>query len=401
MNSTWWNGSCSGWRRRLHLLCMTVCLQVFFFSKWTEAAERVCVSKKGPCIRAFIDTKEPTLCTFNISFLTPTSAIVLPAFGFGETMANASIFMVKKNEKSWIAQSFLSTGYTMPTLTEPSLVTMVGTTTKEEWTHVVFKRPLISPIQGHFSIENKNQNMVYALFDNEYSSGHGEKKGTFLYNAFSTNTKIRFLQEDGASTLSLFKMIHAICMATAWSICSFSGAFIARYMKHILSTAWFKLHILFFTLVLLLSVGGFVTIFLEKKGKGVPHFTTPHGKFGLSILIGMVVQFILGIVIDRLFSAQRRKIPFRDKLHWFLGYIMILAGAACVIYGHIIINASTILYLAINAGVIVLGFFAFAFGEYQYGQQHDTPFPPSHSYSNKMRNASKTHSGNPYKHNSF
>ena len=52
--------------------------------------------------------------------------------------------------------------------------------------------------------------------------------------------------------------------------------------------------------------------------------------------IGIIAQSILGVVIDRLFSPNRKSIPWYDKAHWYLGRGLFLFSFITIIFGFIL-----------------------------------------------------------------
>ncbi|KAJ3318443.1 DOMON domain-containing protein frrs1L [Boothiomyces sp. JEL0866] len=105
--------------------------------------------------------------------------------------------------------------------------------------------------------------------------------------------------------------VHGCLMFFAWSVCPTIGIFIARYFKK-LGHLWFLLHVGLAITTTLCTIVGFLLIFLYYTP---PHFSGSdfmngsHTRWGLFILIGMVMQVVLGVASDRLFSPSRTKIP--------------------------------------------------------------------------------------------
>eukprot|EP00834_Sanchytrium_tribonematis_P007906 NODE_801_length_3816_cov_0.708905.p3 type:complete len:138 gc:universal NODE_801_length_3816_cov_0.708905:476-63(-) len=51
-----------------------------------------------------------------------------------------------------------------------------------------------------------------------------------------------------------------------------------------------------------------------------------HVLFGVLSLILMICQIGLGFYIDKKYNPTRKYVPTRDKLHWTIGYSLILIG---------------------------------------------------------------------------
>lgn len=113
-------------------------------------------------------------------------------------------------------------------------------------------------------------------------------------------------------------IIHGILMFVAWYLLCSSGIFVARFMKARLGIWWFRVHFGLFGLAILLTVTGFVIIYMGESW----HFHTLHSYIGLFILIFSFCQGLLGIGIDRLFNPNRESIPWYDKAHWWLGRVL-------------------------------------------------------------------------------
>jgi hypothetical protein len=118
--------------------------------------------------------------------------------------------------------------------------------------------------------------------------------------------------------------IHGIMMFIAWGVFPFIAIYIARFMKHI-GHRWYLLHsgIMLTTFVLTL-----VALFLIVLYKPPPHVNDPHAVFyflikaiGVLVVIGMLLQVILGFVTNALYDPERKSIPIQDTAHWWLGSV--------------------------------------------------------------------------------
>ena len=88
------------------------------------------------------------------------------------------------------------------------------------------------------------------------------------------------------------------------------------------------------------------------------------------------LQLISGFTINYLFDPARLSIPFRDKLHWWVGRVTLLfswavAGTGISLYSTLIENADVALGVYIGYMVLVAG--SFILFEFRLGQSHDLP----------------------------
>jgi Eukaryotic cytochrome b561 len=79
-----------------------------------------------------------------------------------------------------------------------------------------------------------------------------------------------------------------------------------------------------------LSIGSVISMYLYSSS---PHFHSPHGIFGLLVVISMMVQISLGIAADYLYDPYRTRVPIIDKVHWWTGRLVIPAAYINVILG--------------------------------------------------------------------
>jgi hypothetical protein len=119
-------------------------------------------------------------------------------------------------------------------------------------------------------------------------------------------------------------LIHAWLMWIAWILFSCAGIFTARYLKSVFPDYWFPIHKFFMGIgSVLVSLIAFIILYLYKTP---PHFSSTHEKIGLSILVFMIAEAVLGWIIDKLYDPARLFIPLRDKVHWWFGRsILVLA----------------------------------------------------------------------------
>lgn len=84
-----------------------------------------------------------------------------------------------------------------------------------------------------------------------------------------------------------------------------------------------------------MSLVGFSVVIVRMQESGSDHFSPSNyvsGVGGAHVIIGIIIviltilQVIGGILIDKWFDPNRTEVPFSDKLHWWLGRILLLTG---------------------------------------------------------------------------
>jgi Na+-driven multidrug efflux pump len=96
------------------------------------------------------------------------------------------------------------------------------------------------------------------------------------------------------------------------------------------------------------------------------HFLYVHSIAGLMVFILLLVQNLVGIVIDRMYESDRVVIPIRDKIHWWLGRSVFVLAIVTVFLGVTQYGGGVLYPVAITLIVIVA--VAFALGEFFIGQ---------------------------------
>lgn len=153
--------------------------------------------------------------------------------------------------------------------------------------------------------------------------------------------------------------VHGVLMWISWILFSTAGIFTARYLKAALPNHWFPIHKFFMGIgAVVVSLVSFIVIYLYKTP---PHFVSSHEKIGISILVMMIAEAILGWAIDQLYEPSRQSVPLRDKAHWWVGRCILLLAVINVQLGFDLFNEKKL-----NGGVgvgyvagnwIVLGLF--------------------------------------------
>ena len=163
--------------------------------------------------------------------------------------------------------------------------------------------------------------------------------------------------------------VHGVLMWISWILFSTAGIFTARYLKAALPNHWFPIH------KFLMGMGGvvvslvaFIVIYLYKTP---PHFVSNHEKIGITIVVMMIAEAILGWAIDQLYEPSRQSVPLRDQAHWWVGRCILLLAVINVQLGFDLFNEKKldggvgVGYVAGNWIVLGLFFVAALFMEWR------------------------------------
>jgi amino acid transporter len=123
-------------------------------------------------------------------------------------------------------------------------------------------------------------------------------------------------------------------------------------------------------LAMVASIVGFVAVVMTTSWEY--HFQSFHGILGMMVFILFVVQFMLGMYIDKWFNANRQKIPLRDKTHWVLGILICFLSVITMILGHLSYSTS-LGFLLLHVAVILAWMIGFGIAQRNIGQTHDSP----------------------------
>ncbi|KNE58855.1 hypothetical protein AMAG_04393 [Allomyces macrogynus ATCC 38327] len=283
--------------------------------------------------------------------------------GIGSSMKSADVLMAWRENNQWVVSRRHSTGHDTPSPATKQAIQVVASTAST----VTVRRPVtLTASSGDQSFTNSSQTFIWAVADGVAAStgnlGMHRSEGTFVYNAFSAEGTAA--SADQRSTMIA---VHGILMAVAWSFLSFMGVFAARFLKNKWPKTWFPVHRALLGLAVLLTIIGFAVMVVATDGN---HFGGLHGKIGLAVTAGCLAQGILGFLIDRWFDANRTEVPWWDKLHWYLGYLVGLGGPVNVVLGHLKNDTATWL-LTVNVAVMGVFVIAFIWGQVTLGQQHE------------------------------
>lgn len=199
----------------------------------------------------------------------------------------------------------------------------------------------------------------------DFTGIHDLKSATVKAEQLFTTTVSTI--EAPSKTGGVMQLVHGILMLLAWVALSTPGMFIARYLKD-LGRPWYLLHRAMLNIVLIFTLVGFAIITAE-RAIAQANYVNPHAYLGIIVTILVIVQVILGVLANRLWSPSRPGTPaFPDMIHWWLGRSLLVLGAAncgwgLYIYGSNSFNAGFIIYIIfivlliafVIAGQVVIG----------------------------------------------
>jgi hypothetical protein len=167
---------------------------------------------------------------------------------------------------------------------------------------------------------------------NDFGVFSADFKCTSGCDADCDPTTIGALLERPADwTKSSVVIYHAVFMYLAWFIFPVCGIYVAAFMKHI-GHKWYQIHMLLFIAGTCLFSGvGLFFIYAFKTVYGFPTFG--HGILGVIISVCLVVQVLLGFVINYLYKPKRSKTPWYDYFHQYFGRILAILAFVNIALG--------------------------------------------------------------------
>jgi hypothetical protein len=109
------------------------------------------------------------------------------------------------------------------------------------------------------------------------------------------------------------------------------GTVLARYLRQ--NARWFAGHVLAQGTALVLSVAAFVTVVAHLVLTEGSHFDTPHKVVGGVFLVAVLFQTLLGAAAHHTFDAGRDSAPLVDRVHWWLGRLVLAGGFVSILLG--------------------------------------------------------------------
>ncbi|KAI8906960.1 hypothetical protein EDD86DRAFT_210179 [Gorgonomyces haynaldii] len=249
------------------------------------------------------------------------------AFGVGHSMTDAQIYYgFQVGNKTTVVSSW-SKGHGRPQPLEIVENLQVGSA--PDWAKLAFR--FKRPASGNYSQLTQDSVFIYAHSSKAPTNDGPLLSAKIAFHGPNFGVIDRLIEREAQPILQpTFNQHfwHGLVMFLAWAVAPVLGIFTSRHLKH--SKAWFKLHVSFFVFTLAATVAGFLLVYLFKTPE---HFDNLHAKVGLSVIIMMTLQILLGIYIDQTYVHSRTETPLRDKIHWFTGRATFLMGLIAVLMG--------------------------------------------------------------------
>ncbi|TPX47693.1 hypothetical protein SeMB42_g01788 [Synchytrium endobioticum] len=277
------------------------------------------------------------------------------SIGVGATMSNADCIVAWANADNTVTVSRrFSSGLVVPTPYPMQNVAVVSMNVTGATFSVTIARPLAAMGADEIELKAGNQAYIYAYgsdkpttadpastFTIHATTGRKEFMANFLDAPVNNGTggaaagggaatATNLGPADGGKYVPLI-MAHGFVLFLCWCVAAPAGVMLARNLKKELGVWWFKIHMGLGIFILVGGVGGAATAFYAHGlVSALPHASYAsigiHGPLGILMTLGTIFQVILGYVIDKLWSPTREGIPWWDKMHWYFGRVIIIAG---------------------------------------------------------------------------
>jgi hypothetical protein len=246
-------------------------------------------------------------------------------------MSGSAMIVGWQNGNEYVVSDRIASGEIMPgpsTTMQSSLVPLK--VTAPSWAKLAFT--VLRPMKTNDVTYTSSSTFIYALGKRGPSDSASVSSAFPIHDVYGKLGNLDFTtfhagigSNGGGSDSSILQLpewadyttvirIHGYAMIYAWLLCPILGIFIARYLKDRLGNWWFRLHVFFMVVGCALgSIGAALLIFLFKSG---PHFSSSasaHPLLGLLVTITMIIQIMLGVASDKLFSPDRDSVPWWDK----------------------------------------------------------------------------------------
>ncbi|TPX35973.1 hypothetical protein SmJEL517_g01815 [Synchytrium microbalum] len=270
-------------------------------------------------------------------------------FGVGSSMSQADMIIVWCTSTTCVAGRRYSQGEIIPTyFTTQNLVVQSESVTGPTF-RIVVQRPMAALQTHEMALSSGSNSYIYAVggspnvatasatFNQHNPNDQNSFNADLFPSASSTGNSTAITVAGSTVNYTLLIQAHGGIMAAVWVVITPLAILIARNFKAQLGIWWFRLHASLALIIMVGTVVGLPIAYYAHSVTSTPHFSFSdngiHVVLGLAIIVGVVVQFALGIVINALFNPQRKSVPLTDKLHWFLGRLLTLAAVVNIWFG--------------------------------------------------------------------
>jgi len=183
--------------------------------------------------------------------------------------------------------------------------------------------------------------------------------------------------QEGFSTI---KLMHATLMSIAWSFLFPLGAILARFFKG-KNTDWFNSHRAVQITGMTLAITGFTLAIVMVQESDSPHFRSPHGIIGLTLMILALTQ--IAIAIFRPQHGEPRRHLWEFQHHW-TARILIVLGWSNDFIGLVLVGADQGFVIVLACWIFMLFLYIFYMtskGEPKNDGSEEPKLIPKRSYS--------------------
>jgi hypothetical protein len=336
------------------------------------------------CVSA-IANKSSQIATFTVT----SSSSGYVGFGIGSNvMVGATMYVAWLGTSNQVVVSQRSaSGRTQPTiLNDNTGYTILPTTLSSADPKVSSARIVysfsksIASDSGKISLESAT-NFIWAMGSSQPANpdspsstfSYHELSGSFSMDLskFGTSSSEAAVASSYGTNTKALRIVHGVSMFLAWGVLPYAAIYIARYLKDAWGHRWFQAHMA----LMLYGVGALVIIGIVTIEVSIPEgtprlVTNYHGIMGTTIaLAGFPCQVILGIVSDKLWTAERKEIPVWDKVHWWLGRSLVILAGVNFYFGLELAGAEVWAYAVVYV-IVALGFGSLIVGQIRGGAVH-------------------------------
>ena len=239
-------------------------------------------------------------------------------FGVGSNMVG-DVVVAWKSGQQVIVSNRNSMGLVLPSYSSNSELKVLSSSVTANGFIVEFTRP-ISATSGFSQAANKQYMAAYlqgsiSSTDPAYSFSKHSFKQNFAFDLATGTTSKSNVDYSGW---------HGALMMISWMIFVPIAVLVARFGKVKVGAKWFPFHRIFNGLAFLLTTVGLILICV---GKNNVVFTTAyfaHPFIGSAIYGLVIIQMFLGGYINKMWNPNRTAVPWHDKLHWAVGYLLLI-----------------------------------------------------------------------------
>ncbi|KAJ3354325.1 hypothetical protein HDU83_005480 [Entophlyctis luteolus] len=302
------------------------------------ATSSFCSDQNAICVTVIRDTVNKTATITVFSTLQGWVGI-----GTGAQMAGSTMFIGWNNASATVISQRAATGEIAPSYNPSPIFTQVGVPASisiPPSATIVFA--IMFPDSANIVFNSTATPLIYAGSNTPPSTPASagsaipphDTRGAVALDVSTAGTATAGTATDDESPGSATRIaLHSAAMFVAWGVLPAAGIFVARYLKTRWGHRWFLSHVgLMCFGVPACMIVGLAAVELGRVG---PRFAgSPHAILGAVIAFGIFpLQIVLGFVSNALFDAQRRCVPWWDRLHWYVGRGVVVLAIAQIQLG--------------------------------------------------------------------